>query len=381
MPEDELLTQIDSCTACGQCLPVCPVYALTGIETDSPRGRILITGALAHNEITPEAAVAAFSRCLLCGRCERACPQELPLQKIFFNARLRLAKLVPVRYEVLIRSLAHSAKVLDFCQPPAYLAQKLLKAKLPLPAFNPFTSKNSEKGRVLFFAGCLTRRFFPDLASDCLKALQKCGYSVIWAPDLVCCGRPQAVQGRSPERAIRTNLSCLARYEFEWLASPCPGCIDAMLNLWAAQKNLKEEEQRTIEAIQRKAIDICLLLVQAGAKGKQGDGFWHSPCLLPPAAEQAALELCGLKQDKPDEPLCCAAGLNLVQTCRPRLKAGPGRLFRPDQLPLNEAIKKRILKLASRNNLLTTACPGCMLALRDAIPARHVVQAYMETPD
>jgi glycolate oxidase iron-sulfur subunit len=67
---------LDRCISCGFCLPACPTYALTGVETSSPRGRInlmraLETGLLADDDPTVR---DESSFCLGCRACEPVCP-------------------------------------------------------------------------------------------------------------------------------------------------------------------------------------------------------------------------------------------------------------------------------------------------------------------
>jgi glycolate oxidase iron-sulfur subunit len=67
---------LDRCISCGFCLPACPTYALTGVETSSPRGRInlmraLETGVLADDDPT---VLEESSFCLGCRACEEVCP-------------------------------------------------------------------------------------------------------------------------------------------------------------------------------------------------------------------------------------------------------------------------------------------------------------------
>jgi glycolate oxidase iron-sulfur subunit len=67
---------LDRCISCGFCLPACPTYELTGVETSSPRGRInlmraLETGVLEDDDPT---VLEESSFCLGCRACEPVCP-------------------------------------------------------------------------------------------------------------------------------------------------------------------------------------------------------------------------------------------------------------------------------------------------------------------
>ena len=61
---------LDRCISCGFCLPACPTYALTGVETSSPRGRINLMRALETgvNRADPEAARQQFVKHIPMGR-------------------------------------------------------------------------------------------------------------------------------------------------------------------------------------------------------------------------------------------------------------------------------------------------------------------------
>ena len=67
---------LDRCISCGFCLPACPTYVRTGMETSSPRGRIDLmraveTGELAIDDPTVQ---EESSFCLGCRACEPVCP-------------------------------------------------------------------------------------------------------------------------------------------------------------------------------------------------------------------------------------------------------------------------------------------------------------------
>jgi glycolate oxidase iron-sulfur subunit len=100
---------LDRCISCGFCLPACPTYALTGVETSSPRGRInlmraLETGVLGDDDPT---ALEEASFCLGCRACESVCPAGVQYGELveewrdhLWNGRRRPVRLWPLLWAV-----------------------------------------------------------------------------------------------------------------------------------------------------------------------------------------------------------------------------------------------------------------------------------------
>jgi len=83
---------LDRCISCGFCLPACPTYGLTAVETSSPRGRINLmraieTGTLAENDPT---VLEESSFCLGCRACEVVCPAGVQYGALLEEWRGRL---------------------------------------------------------------------------------------------------------------------------------------------------------------------------------------------------------------------------------------------------------------------------------------------------
>ncbi|MGY8695699.1 MAG: (Fe-S)-binding protein, partial [Verrucomicrobiia bacterium] len=79
---------LQQCMHCGMCLPTCPTYDTTGIETNSPRGRIALMRTIADGELE---LTKTFSDemyyCLGCLACTTACPAGVDYAHMFEAAR------------------------------------------------------------------------------------------------------------------------------------------------------------------------------------------------------------------------------------------------------------------------------------------------------
>ena len=84
LDEDELV----ACVACGLCLPHCPTYRVTGLETASPRGRIAAMQAVDLHGAPVDATFERYmEECVQCRACEAVCPSSVPFGHLMEGAR------------------------------------------------------------------------------------------------------------------------------------------------------------------------------------------------------------------------------------------------------------------------------------------------------
>src|SRR5690606_39792876 len=107
--------ELAACVQCGLCLPHCPTYRLTGLDTASPRGRLMAMSAVAAGELEADESFAdIMGFCLQCRACEAVCPSLVPFGRAMEGARAEVAVQVPepsrrLRHLVLGRVLPHPA--------------------------------------------------------------------------------------------------------------------------------------------------------------------------------------------------------------------------------------------------------------------------------
>ncbi len=90
-PEAPREEDLYKCVHCGFCLNACPTYLATGLESESPRGRLAMMKAVNEGrlEIGP-AVIPSWELCLQCRACEDACPSNVPYGSLMESVRFEI---------------------------------------------------------------------------------------------------------------------------------------------------------------------------------------------------------------------------------------------------------------------------------------------------
>lgn len=84
--------ELNTCVACGLCLPHCPTFRATGEEALSPRGRIdAMRSVQWRGAPVDDDFVTFMSTCVQCRGCEPACPSGVPYGHLIESTREMLA--------------------------------------------------------------------------------------------------------------------------------------------------------------------------------------------------------------------------------------------------------------------------------------------------
>ena len=93
MKREEFAPLTSACAKCGTCRTVCTLYPERKAEISVARGIVaLVEAAFSGLDGNADALQEALSDCLLCGRCERACPNQVLVEEIVMKGRAALSE-------------------------------------------------------------------------------------------------------------------------------------------------------------------------------------------------------------------------------------------------------------------------------------------------
>ena len=203
----EFKESIHSCSKCGLCQSVCPVYKVTGNDCTVSRGLFIMLKGLIKGELKMSKKLNRYlDLCLKCGACSRFCPSGIDVVDIIVAAKAEYFK------------TSLKQKFLSFIQ-------KQIIFGLFVDFLNLFSrkckSKHFEK-KVLYFGGCSSK-----IKGDrpVVKILNEMGVEVI-NPSFSCCGISLYTRGdlKGFNQNIEKFIKTVKKYNITDIVTTCASC-------------------------------------------------------------------------------------------------------------------------------------------------------------
>lgn len=393
-------TGLERCIHCGLCLEACPTYKITQLETESPRGRLHLMGAIANGRIdvrTSDATVLHLDRCLACRACEAVCPSGVPYGRLIEETRAGIAEVrgIAPPAQLFLWSVSRPwmlravGGLLLFFERTGLrrLARRLLPPRLrrldalapPVgrPAYRP-VAVSSPRSSVALLLGCVMRASYGDVHTATARVLAHLGVAVVPTPGQTCCGALHAHAGDKTEaiRLAKLNIAAFEKADVILVnAAGCGAHLKSYAHLledrpnWAARAAALSSRVRDVsEYLQTIVGDEPL-----GALAMRVT--YQDPCHLAHAQ--------GIRAE-PRALLSRVRGLELVEMAGADVCCGSAGYYNLTQPEYADRLLEPKVDaiLATRPDAVVTGNPGCMLQLsaglrsrgRADVPVLHVVE-------
>ena len=382
LSDDDLAT----CVHCGLCLDACPTFRATGLETESPRGRIyLLTqwkrGAMAFDD----EQVRHIDLCLGCRTCEAVCPSGVPYGRIIEAGRDEVERLRKpsvkraVSKTALRRLVAHPGR-LRTAAALTRAAQMLgltaiARSGRQLPRMRPryrapdggvAPAIGERKHRVAFLVGCVMPMLYPQSHQAAVKLLQLAGCEVWFPPGERCCGALLAHNGdlQGAEELRDHNSGVYAAGDFDALVVDSAGCGAHLKDFYPA--------------LHGRVKDLTEWLAEVGlpAPGRELDMrvTYQDACHLAHAQR--------IKK-QPRDLIRSLPGVTLSEMRHPELCCGAAGLYSTLEPEMSARILREKLDdlLATRADAVAVANPGCQMQLEAGLRSRGSAMKVMHVSE
>jgi len=360
---------------CGLCLDACPTFRVTGLETESPRGRIYLMTQWKREQLAfKEEQVRHIDLCLGCRTCEAVCPSGVPYGRIIEAGRSeverlrspaprhRLAKMAlrrlvahPTRLRA-FGSMTRAAQAVGLTSVVSSGRQlPRLRAPFRPPAGGVARAIGPRLHRVAFLVGCVMPILYPQSHEAAVKLLQLAGCDVWFPPGERCCGALHAHNGdlEEAERLRDANSRMYAKGEFDALVIDSAGCGSHLKDFYPDLKG--------------RVKDLSEWLAEIGLPEPKRD-------VKVRVTYQDACHLAHAQRIKkqPRDLIRALPGVEFVEMRHPDICCGAAGLYST----LEPQMSKRILAeklddlIATNAELVVTGNPGCQMQLEAGLRSR-----------
>jgi glycolate oxidase iron-sulfur subunit len=401
---------LSRCVHCGLCLQHCPTYTETGLETESPRGRLYLIRAMAEERIdaTP-IAVGHLDLCLQCRNCEAVCPSGVPYGRIMEAARaeilangrtplawrlraLFLREIIarPGRMSALatLLRLYRASGLRWLAERVPYVRDRVVLAPtISGPTFRARGVLAQPQGkvqrRVAVLTGCIMPHAFGRVNEATVRVLAHNGLEVVAPPDQICCGALHSHNGdRHTARTLaRRNIDAFLEAEVDTVVVNSAGCSSAMKEypeLLTDDAEYAEKAEHFADLVKDVTEFLADLPLEPPSALLEVDVTYQDPCHLAHVQRISRA---------PRDVLAAIPGLRLVEMERPDRCCGSAGVYslahRQMSLDLLDGKMRDIA--ATGASVIATANPGCIVQLEAGLrghrlPLRvaHVVELLDE---
>lgn len=403
-----------NCIKCGLCLPHCPTYRETGLEPDSPRGRIALIQGVAAGVFPISAITHQMYFCLDCRACETVCPSGIKMGVLVEAARAEVEK--RRHYKILPRLFRYVAMEFLFKRPWSLnllgafirtyqvvglqaLVRRLRPLRLisrnmeemecllpPVPKRNDgetygdhYPAKAPARYRVGFFHGCVMKVFFDEANRASIGVLVENGCSVTTPEEQRCCGALHQHAG-DPEGALglaRRNIEAFGGPDVDFIVVNAPGCSIIMKEYGHLLRHDPEYAERA-EGFSEKVRDISEFLVEIVLSDRMGAVnlrvAYDDPCHL--------LHGQGISE-QPREVMRAIPGVALLDFKENSWCCGSAGVYNITHPELSMKLLDRKMHniMEVSPDIIVTGNPGCLLQLSYGVrrnnlkvPVVHIMQ-------
>ncbi|WP_425262744.1 (Fe-S)-binding protein [Paenibacillus thermotolerans] len=409
--------QLTNCMRCGFCLPACPTFRETGIEAESPRGRIALMKAVADGLMDPDRAFEEqMNHCLGCRACEPVCPADVKYGQLIEQARdaiedhtdshrwwVKLARkaafqgVFPYQKRVRLvggalrfyqrsglRSLARRTGMMKLF--PEHLRD--MERILPEASYEGVVERIGSRhravgekiGTVGLFRGCIMDVLFTETNMNTVRLLTEAGYDVVIPESQNCCGALHAHSGEKAQAAelAKRNIRAFREAGVDYIASNAGGCGALLVEY----DHLLHDDPQWAEAAKwfaTRTADVSKLLAESGRfPAVIGEGTEDGGKVRITYQDSCHLRNVMRSSDAPRNLMRRVAGAEFCELHEADRCCGSAGIYNITQPEMAGQILEHKMENVKRTeaHVLLTSNPGCLLQMKHGIE-KHGMSGQM----
>jgi len=333
----EYLKELITCTQCGYCKEVCPIFEDIGWDSASARGKVALAYGLYMGDIEPdESVLERLLQCTTCEDCKRRCPSKTEVVKAI---------------EAIRKDLNEAGFSLDVHKKIYDNIMKYNNPYAETSSRSEILGEEPKMAEIAYFVGCTAIYRNKEIVDAGISILKKLGvdYTIL---NEVCCGSVLQRTGFDDEalkKLIDANIDAIEQSGAKKVLFSCAGCLRMFRKEYKKFRDFNFEPLHFTE---------WLVDQEFSLKPYPKKVTYHDPCHLGrhigvySAPRKLITRIPEIQfqemEYKEDQAKCCGGG-------------GGVRSAYPE---LSQAIAENRVKQAEFAEVLLNTCPFCLNTLK-----------------